>query len=189
MRVRAFLDANIIVSKTLRDWFFKLSLTDPNVLSLSCSELVLEEAKKAFRKRNPTAYSGVVEEWIEWIRSIFDHVVIDAPSSSDHVDGISRHDLHVHRAALRAQATHLVTSNFRDFRPRQPVPYRPCTPDALLVQIYLFHPRLIHEVSQSETAYWARRKHVDGPTKTVPVALADAGAPLFANIIKTLVAP
>lgn len=189
MRVRAFLDANIIVSKTLRDWFFKLSLVDSDTLSLSCSELVLEEARRAFHKRNPTANPTTVDEWLERIQSILDHVATDAPPRYEYIDGISRHDTHVHRAALSAEATHLVTSNLRDFHPRQPVSYLPCSPDALLIQLYLFRPEVVQEVARSEAAYWATRQHAEALIKTVPVALADAGAPLFAKIIKALLTP
>jgi len=186
MRVRAFLDANIIVSKTLRDWFFKLSLVDSDTLCLSCSELVLEEARRAFHKRNPTANPTSFYQWRERIQSIVNHVVTDVPARLEYIDGISRHDTHVHRAALSAEATHLVTSNLRDFHPRDPDPYLPCSPDALLMQMYLFRPEVVREVAQSGAAYWATREHAEALVKPVPVALADAGAPLFAKIIKAL---
>jgi hypothetical protein len=95
MSLRVFLDANVIASKTLRDWLFKLSLFDPRVLSLCSSDLVLEEARRTFARRNPPADRTIVDSLFERIRAMFDHVVIWTGSPSE-IDGINIDDVHVH---------------------------------------------------------------------------------------------
>ena len=185
MSIRAFLDANVIASKTLRDWLFKLSLFDPSVLSLCSSHLVLEEARRTFARRNPSADPTIVDNLFQRIRAMFDHVVISAGSLSE-IDGINTDDAHVHHAALRAEATHLATSNLRDFQPRQPMPYILCSPDELLVTLTVLTPNGIKKVAESEAVYWSRRKSIEPLVKTVPDALFDAGAQHFSQIVRGL---
>lgn len=189
MRVRAFLDANIITSKTLRDWLFKLSLEDAETLTLISSEKVLAEARRAFQKRNPTAGPEAVAGLFDRIRSVLSHVVDDSDVVSMEIEGISGHDLHVHRAALSTEATHLVTLNLRDFQPRQPIPYRVSDPDHLLIEIYLHSPDAVHAVTASEFQYWAERHRYGWLVKTLPAALLDAGASRFSEIIGTILRP
>ena len=185
MSLRVFLDANVIASKTLRDWLFKLSLFDPRVLSLCSSDLVLEEARRTFARRNPSADRTIVDGLFERIRAMFDHVVIWTGNPSE-IDGINIDDVHVHHAALRAEATHLATSNLRDFQPRQPMPYILCSPDELLVTLTLLTPNGIKKVAESEAVYWSGRKSIEPLVKTVPDALFDAGAQHFSQIVRGL---
>lgn len=58
---RVFLDANILLSKTLRDWFFMLRIeTGGNMFTLITSEDALVEAQYSFRKHNPELSGHVV---------------------------------------------------------------------------------------------------------------------------------
>lgn len=152
MKVRVFLDANVIASKTLRDWLFKFSLMNPGVLSLCTSDIVLEEALKTFAKRNPTVSPEIVDGLFERIQAMFDHVVA-GEGTEGAVGGISKKDVHVHHAALRAEATHLATSNLRDFQPHKPIPYVLCSPDELLVTLSFLDPKGVKEVAESEATY------------------------------------
>ena len=187
MKVRVFLDANVIASKTLRDWLFKFSLLKPGVLSLCTSDIVLEEALKAFAKRNPAVSPEIVDGLFERIREMFDHVVADEGSKED-VGGINKKDVHVHHAALRAEATHLTTSNLRDFQPHKPTPYLLCSPDELLVTLSFLDPNGVKEVAESEATYWGGRKNIDPSVKSVPDALSDAGAQHFSEIVRGILA-
>lgn len=183
MKVRVFLDANVIASKTLRDWLFKLSLLNPGVLSLCSSDIVLEEALRTFAKRNPAVNPEIVDGLLERIRAMFDHVVA-GEGSEEPVGGISKKDVPVHHAALRAEATHLTTSNLRDFQPHKPIPYLLCSPDELLVTLSFLDPNGVKEVAESEATYWAGRKNIEPSVQSVPDALSDAGAQHFSQILR-----
>lgn len=91
-------DANVLYSKTLRDWLFLLKLeSDGNMFSVLVTEDVIAETLYRLRRNNPAAPGGLIS-------NIHDRIVanIDERVSDFVVDGSfpgkDQNDAHVHAA-------------------------------------------------------------------------------------------
>jgi predicted nucleic acid-binding protein len=105
----AFLDANVLYSRTLRDWICQLSLSDEEPFRVCWTEDVLAEMLYHLRRDHPElteqATGGIrrrLEEYFpEGIVTGYDPARVPAPSDTN--------DWHVVAAAVEARAAYLVT--------------------------------------------------------------------------------
>lgn len=184
--MRVFLDANVLASKTLRDWILKLSLEAPFLLALFSSAEVLVETRRVFMRRNPEVAPEVVARLIELISSVLSDVVyVKKPLTG--VEAVNPGDVHVHWGAIRAEATHLVTSNLRDFPGAGVAPYLAISPDAFLMTILETSPASVEIVARDERSYWSAQADPALRVKSLGQALRDAGCPAFAEEVERLI--
>lgn len=187
MTIRAFLDANVLASKTQRDWLFKISLTSPGLVSFYSSSRVLKEVAKTFLKRNPSATESAATQLESHLRKLLVDVIASSHISTP-VAGIHPADIHVHYAVVASGVATLVTQNTKDFRAIKRPPYQVVTADELLCQLYKGEPTTIQQVLESETNYWGTQLSFGRKVKPLDAALRDANCPVFGEIIRDLAA-
>jgi predicted nucleic acid-binding protein len=158
---RVFLDANVLYSRTVRDWLGLLYIDEvfEPPFHAFWSEDVLAEAMYHLRQNNPTWDGAKVALVRDRIAGTFedgrvtDFVVDGSYRGPDHKDA------HVHAACVACRADYLLTENRRDFPQdlADEVPYEVLTPDEFLQLIDDASPWLVDRAVQKQIAYWARK--------------------------------
>ncbi|MFJ4760446.1 hypothetical protein ACIP1V_06580 [Kocuria marina] len=121
MTQRVFVDANVLVSKTLMDWLFLLRLENPAMFQVHSTEDVFAEVIANMRKKCPTAPGHRTAQRAQLIRKNMDEVLQGFPSDLDFT-GTDRHDYHVHAGAVFGGADIILTPDTY-VRPGEPVTY------------------------------------------------------------------
>ncbi|MBB5788274.1 PIN domain-containing protein [Jiangella mangrovi] len=181
MTTRALVDANVLYSKTLRDWLIMIQLESGGGLYELCwTEDILAETLYRFRKDHPTVDGGVIARLHDIIATtleggrIHDYVIDGSFSGSD------PHDQHVHAAAIAAGATYLITADGDFTSPGidlDSLPYEVHGPDSFLMLVDDSAPHRVRAVTKKQERYWDQRRR----SKTLSQALRDAGCPGFAQ--------
>jgi len=184
-----FVDANILYSKTLRDWTLMLSEHCNRfavVTSLDC----IIEALANIRENNPSADGGVIRQIGTSIENTLHDVIRDWPGSE--VPGMpDEKDWHVVNAAVYAGAKILVTENMKDFEPiADTLPFDLYSADELFMLVAHNDPSAVEGVAMRQLDYWdgiKKQRAAKGKSapKGLSEALRDAAAPQFANIVDT----
>ncbi|MFJ2621616.1 PIN domain-containing protein [Glutamicibacter sp. NPDC087344] len=180
-----FLDANILLSRTLRDWFCLIDLESGHEgIQLRWSEDVLAEFLYHLRKRNPSAS----EEKTGGLRRRLENTCPEALISNYQIRkdlvqfGRDKFDAHVVAAAEHGGVDYLVTNNIKDFQPfADECEFEIYSADEMLCLIYERRPDVVRTVVQRQFPYWAKRQN----PKTLHEALVAAQAPNFAEKVKT----
>ena len=180
MAIVAFLDSNVLASKTQRDWFFKISLHKPAIIRLVTSTKVLEEAMRAFHKRNPSVTHNTLETFRERMEGVFSDVV-ESPLGNDAIDGVHPGDWHVHSSVINSAASVLVSNNTRHFS-RQ-YSYALATPDDMLCSLFHAHPDILIRVAQHEARYWGEQARLGRPAQSITDALKRSGCQRFSALV------
>lgn len=169
-----FVDANVLYSRTLRDWLFLLSLADPDRLTVFSSEDVLAETVYRYRRNHPDAPGSLIAAIRSTIVSSLSDIVtdyqIDGSFRSDDID-----DRHVHAAALACGADVLLTDD-HGFGAHDRG-YDVVRPDPFFVAVDESAPAVVRRVAAQQTKYWTTRRG----TARLPEALEAAGCPRFAE--------
>lgn len=181
---RVFLDANILYSRTLRDWFCILSQESGiDGIALYWSEDVLAEMIYHLRKKNPHLSDNEVGGWRRTLISSFPHAVITGYSIDPELLIGDPFDAHVIAAAQTGEVGYLVTSNIKDFSKHAgPLEFEIYTPDDFLCLAARRRPDATYAATKRQLAYWKGRS---GSTQ-LPEALIGAGAPLFAAEVRKI---
>lgn len=180
---QVFVDANVLYSRTLRDWFCLFDQeSGPDGIMLRWSEDDLTEWMYHQRKRNPSASDAQVGGWRRRLLATCpEAVVIGYEIRPELLTGPDKFDAHVVAAAEKGLVDYLVTSNIRDFDSLQDeLEFEIYAPDELLCLISQRRPDAMRAVLQRQLAYW---KGKSDPTP-LDQALAAAGAPNFAGEVK-----
>lgn len=180
MVIVAFLDSNVLASKTQRDWFFKISLHEPAIIRLVTSTRVLEEAMRAFHKRNPSVTHNTLATFRKRMEGVFSDVV-KSPLRTGAVDGVHPGDWHVHASAVNSEASVLVSTNTRHFS-RQ-YSYALATPDDMLSSLFHAHPDMLIRVAHHEARYWSEQARLGRPAQSITEALKRSGCQRFSALI------
>lgn len=172
-----FVDANVLYSRTLRDWLFLLRLADPERLTLFSSEDVLAETVYRYRRKHPDAPGRLIAAIRSTIVDSLSDIVTDYQiDGSFHGDDID--DRHVH-AATRACGTDLLLTDDRGFVANSPG-YDTVRPDAFFVGVDESDSDLVRRATVQQTEYWSARRG----TARLPEALEASGCPQFAERIR-----
>lgn len=172
----AFIDANVMYSRTICDWIFMLRLELPGMIRLYSSADAIEETTTRLRRNNPTADGSLTEGKRQQLHKFLDDVVTDFDAGVP-FEGTDIHDHHIHAAAIAAKAEYLVTDDVGfDRLKSDAVPYEVHSADSFFCLIAENAPHAVQVVIVKQLAYWADR---DG-SKTLVQALRDAGCPEFA---------
>lgn len=176
--LRVFVDANVLYSKTLRDWLFLLRLTGSGaIFQLHSTHDVVHEAMYHLRRRSPLRRGSSLEQVRQQILQSLDEVVTEFDPAIQ-FPGRDVHDRHVHAAAVACRADILITQDrgFLNLPNLDELDYEVYHPDDFFVQFDDSAPRTVMEVTQSQRRYWATKKHHSG----LAAALRKAGCPNFA---------
>ncbi|WP_432498882.1 hypothetical protein [Kineococcus auxinigenes] len=178
-----FADANILVSRCLRDWFnLCASLCDEPLYVARWSDDVITEWKRAWRKRNP----GVTDAALRHLLKLFfdshglDGEVIgfnpqDYPQPSKDI-----HDWHVLAAAAHANVNILLTDNKNTFTPDcVQGRFDVLTSDDFFQLVLDRRPDIVASVTELQLAYWGGRG--EQPAEAVIGRLVRAQATVFAS--------
>ncbi|MDR0944837.1 MAG: hypothetical protein LBM66_01550 [Bifidobacteriaceae bacterium] len=180
-----FVDANVLFSRTLRDWTIMLSLEDGAPFNLHTSEDVLAEVCYRYRRKRPTAPGRLIAAIRSRIVDSLGGLVTDyTPDPSNRPTDLN--DLHVHAAACVCAADFVLTDD-RAFEtwalaPGSDTPYQPIRPDLFFMWMLTCFPGIVVSVYGQQLAYWAQRE----PVPDLPARLRQAGCPRFATQLNRL---
>lgn len=179
-----FLDANVLYSRTLRDWFALLAIESRRSLlsdriDLRVSEDVLSEWMYHFRRDKPHYSDDAIgQQRRELVDSQTDQFVVTGYQPVDIAGFPDIHDLHVVAAATHCGAEFLVTADRALHEATEVLEPEPMHPDDLLALIAERRMDLVSQVIGQQMKYWSRKtSDVD-----LPGALRSADAPQFAGI-------
>ena len=177
MILRVFVDANVLYSRTLRDWIFLLKLNGSgNMFQLHCTEDVLAEALYHLRRDHPKWRGFQTSSIRQAMVDALDEIVTDFDPTIDY-PGADPNDRHVHAAAVACRADILVTGDqgLLNMPDQSSLPYEIYSPDEFFVQVDDSSPLLVMRVTEEQRVFWAAKKRHKG----LVVALEKAGCPQF----------
>lgn len=182
-----FVDANILHSKTLRDWTLLLGLHCGRFGVVSSEDCVIE-ALASIRDKNRHLDGGAIHTIGEQIKGSLHDLITDWPGGA--VEGMpDTKDWHVVNAATHAGVQILMTTNTKDFSPiAGSLAFDLYTPDELFTLVADNDPPAVEEVTRRQRSYWEEKRQKSilngiGEPKRLAEALRDAGAPDFADIV------
>ncbi|EMY35213.1 hypothetical protein D477_005591 [Arthrobacter crystallopoietes BAB-32] len=184
---RIFLDANVLFSRTLRDWFSLISLNAGiEGISLHWSEDVMSEYQYHIRRKHPGWSEQQIGGWRRRLTESFpDAMIIGYEIDPGLLESNDKFDAHVLAAAAHGSVDYLVTANYSDFEPfSERFEFEIFSPDEMLCLINERRPDAVRAATKRQLSYWAGRPS----SKSLTHALVDAGAPAFAHHVKTLLA-
>lgn len=181
MTTRALVDANVLYSRTLRDWLIMLQLESGGGLySLCWTEDILAETMYRYRRNHPAVDGGVITTIRDHVAGSLEGGRIDDFVIDGSFPGSDPHDQHVHAAAIAGGVTYLITEDGGFTSPGldlDSLPYEVHSPDSFLILVDDSAPRHVRAVTAKQEGYWARKPRA----KTLVEALQAAGCPVFAQ--------
>lgn len=175
---RVFVDANVFVSRTLRDWICLLRAEIPAMFQLHTTEDVLAEALYTLRRNRKDADGGETVHIRQAILNSIDEVLADFDGSVTY-SGADPDDRHVHAAAVACQADVLLTED-KGFEESDLAPYEVYSCDDFFCLIDDAVPDRVRAVAMRQLKYWNAQPHRKG----LKQALIDAGCPDFAERVE-----
>jgi len=176
---RVFVDANVLYSRTLRDWLFLLRRETEGMFQIHTTEDVLAETEYRLRRNNPTMAGGVITDLRKKITTSVDELVGDYDATIPYA-GQDPDDRHVHAAAIASQA-HILLTGDAGFIGSDDEPYEVFRCDEFFILIDDSASWLVERVTADQINYWNKKI---GNRKTSAQALSDAGCPEFAKRVE-----
>lgn len=188
---KVVIDANILLSKTLRDWILRPCYGTGNAFyQVYLPQGVLDEFSYHWRKQHPQASDQARARIVKAISAcchlVEGYDVHDVPGYPD------PHDLHVHAAAVHIDADALITNDSRllnfaqSEEGEEALSYETLTADDFLLQIATYLPaKVLAGLYLSEEEY--QRK--TGNPRSIPEQLKICGAPAFARYLQQNIIP
>lgn len=176
----AFVDANVLFSKTLCDWLFLLrKQTNGGLFVLFSSEDAITEALHALRKSKPYADGQFTARRRALFTTALDEVIVEFPGAPD-FPGADKHDAHIHAAALASNAVYLIADDagFAAVDTDQ-LPYEVHTADSFFMLVAANVPQAVDAVILQQLDHF---RGIEG-SKRLDVALEEAGCPEFAKCV------
>jgi hypothetical protein len=178
---RALADANVLYSRTLRDWLIMIQLESKAGIYMLCwTEDIMAEVIYNLRREKPELDGGKITRLRDLITRELEGGRIDDFVIDGSFQGTDPNDQHVHAAAVTGRVSYLIT---RDGGFRSPdidqdrLPYEVHSADSFLVMVDDYAPEFVRAVAQQQEDYWDQRPG----SKPLPQALQDAGCPYFAQ--------
>lgn len=177
-------DANVLYSRTLRDWLALIYLADSELFRVRWTTDIVTEALYRLRKNHPEWDGAKIDAARGHIEDTFlDGRVVDFTVDGSFL-GCDPHDAHVHAAAIACNADILLTSNISDFLPpsvdSDSLPYELWRPDEFFVMLDDAAPDVVRSVTADQLDYWMQK---DGEAD-LPKSLRNADAPAFADRVR-----
>ncbi|MEU7138016.1 PIN domain-containing protein [Nocardia sp. NPDC046473] len=176
-------DANILYSRTLRDWLALLYLHGGGeMFEVMWTDDVMAEFHYHLRKKNPFLDDAQVGGIRRRLESVFKAGRISGYS----VDAAGTYpdpgDAHVHCAAVHGNVDILLTENVKHFREIDDLPYEIYSADEFFELVDDTAPRAVLAVTKEQLVYHVRRS--GNGSVSLPEMLKKAGAPLFAERVR-----
>lgn len=174
-----FADANVLYSRTLRDWTFLLS-EESGMYSVISSREAVVEAMSSLRNTFPEFSGDQISVIQDHIEGALGDLITSFPGGA--VEGIADPgDFHIYNAAAYAGAHILLTQNVKDFAAVQDPPFDLYSMDEFLMLAAENNPDAVMRTADRQRRYWQERFTRAGkPPKGLAQALIDAGATEFA---------
>lgn len=174
-----FVDANVLYSKTLRDWLFLLrEETCGDMFTVASSNDVIAEVLYWIRKNNSAGPGHLTGNAKEKIEASLDELVRDFPAGMVFPGG-DAHDTHVHAASITCGAAYLVTNDAGFHGVSDELPYEVHSADSFFQLIAENVPQVVDDVIRRQIPYYESRSG-SGPLSE---ALISANCPTFAETV------
>lgn len=159
-----FVDANVWYPRCLRDWIAMLYLHKPGrpLFDVFWTDDVLSEVLYHLRRNHPDWPGARISGICRLLAETFEVGHVTDFEIDGSYAGPDRFDAHIHAAAVKCQATTLVTSNLEDFPAGDDCPYDVTTPDDFFVLVDDSASRLVEAVGPPETARDMHSRPVGG---------------------------
>lgn len=177
-----FVDANILYSRTLRDWFFLIGMSElGEVYRARWSEDGLVEALYHLRRDHPDWPSTQIEDVRAKLEANFGECKVTGFDMDPAYDGPDPNDKHIHSAAIACEAD-IILTNDAEFSAWWQVnsdhsPYEVQDPDYFFCLTDDSVPDIVEDVVREQGRYWAKRH---GEARLVE-SLHSAGVPEFSE--------
>lgn len=180
MQTRVLVDANVLYSRTLRDWLIMIEVLG-GPYKVYWSEDILAEALYHLRREHPDWDGGKIAS----IRAKIVDALEGGRVEDFVVDGSfpgDPHDRHVHAAALACHADIVLTadSGFTDQAMADALPYEVYLPDAFFVLVDDSTPHVVRNVARRQAIYYYQRYG----SADLCASLLNAGCPRFAERVR-----
>jgi predicted nucleic acid-binding protein len=182
-----FLDANVLFSRTLRDWICMLALdSEQTAYQVRWSEDVLAEWIYRMRRRHPDLTDHALGSVRRRLEESFPDAMVTGYRPLDVPQPRDINDWHVLAAAASVPVAFLVTDDKRAFPPEcvQDLGFEVHTADSFLTLIADRHPALVQLTLENQISYWGRRdpdKSYENLYDGILSALRKAKASAFAE--------
>jgi hypothetical protein len=181
-RTRVLADANILYSRTLRDWLILIQLQSVSApYTTYWTEDILSEAMYHLRRNNPTWDGARTAQVREKVAGSLeggrvDDFVVDGSFPGD------PHDQHVHAAAVAAEVDIVLTADggFTTRDLANLLPYEVYGPDDFFLMVDDSAPDLVREAADAQLRYYRWRLG----SADLCDALHAAGCPRFAERVR-----
>ncbi len=180
--MRVLVDANILFSRTLRDWLLMLQLeSGGDVYTTYWTEDILAEVVYRLRRANPTWPGGTLTRLRDKIAATLEGGRVE-DFTVDGSFGGDPDDQHVHAAALACGADIVLTSDngFCIEGRRARLPYEVVRPDRFFVLVDDVVPGVVAAVAADQARHFRQRRDVD-----LCARLEAAGCPDFAVRVRS----
>lgn len=182
---RVLVDANVLYSKTLRDWLALIYLSgDGEIYEVYWTEDIVTEALHSLRRDHPTWDGRKINKVRQQITSTFEGGRVEDFVIDGSFQGSDVNDAHVHAAACACDADILLTcdSGFNGAGVDPDLlPYEVYAPDEFFVLVNDSAPDRVAEVTRDQTQYWVDK---EGRARLAD-KLAAAGCTQFAEIVRS----
>jgi hypothetical protein len=184
MVTRVLVDANVLYSRTLRDWLFLLKLrSEAGMFTIASTVDIVVEAVARYRDSNPIVDGMTIAAMHDGIVSCLDERVDDYTIDGS-FPGADQGDAHVHAAAKACGAGIVLTCDTGWDKLTQPqldaLPYEVHDPDYFFCIIDDAAPSIVRQVIEEQIDYWMRKRgEVD-----LPARLRAATCPEFAERVR-----
>ncbi|NUT48139.1 MAG: PIN domain-containing protein [Saccharothrix sp.] len=181
---RVFVDANVLYSRTLRDWLALLQLrSSGDVYTVYWTEDVLAETIYRLRRSHPEWNGAKITRIRDLIAATFEGGRVEEFSIDDSFPGSDGDDRHVHAAAVACRADIVLTADkgfLSSGREPDSQPYEAYGPDDFFMLVDDSAAALVRLVTREQTMYWTRR----GTRADLAGPLIAAGCPRFAERVR-----
>ncbi|MFD4292916.1 PIN domain-containing protein [Rhodococcus sp. NPDC058505] len=180
-------DANVLYSRTLRDWFCLVATrSGPPLFHLRWSEDILAELVYHLRKNHPHFSDRQIGGVRDRIISVAEHGPIRGYEIDPDLEYTDEYDAHLHAAAEHGGVQYVITNDrgFHDFAAANDdhLGYEVYTPDDFLMLVHRDAIATVREALLDQIAYFRRR----GEPFNLAARLESAQAPKFAAAVREM---
>jgi len=187
---RVLADANLLYSRTLRDWLFLLKLeTATGMYSVCSTEDILSEVLYSYRRNNPTIDGQATSSLRKSLEASIDDFISGFDGSIPN-PFLDVNDSHLHAVAVSASIDILLTCDTGllsvELATRDVLPYEVMHPDDFFLLIDDSAPHVVKSVTAKQVEYWESRQAGANEQRrpSLVEALIRAGCPNFGQRVQ-----
>ncbi len=183
MPTRVLVDANVLYSRTERDWLALLAGEAESLFAVYWTEDILAETIYRLRRNHPTWPGGMITTIHDKLRKAFEGGRVDDFEIDGSFPGKDQFDQHVHAAALACGA-HILLTNESSFIPAtvdpDDLPYELYSADDFFQLVDQATPDLTRRVVEQQLRHWCKTNG----SANLPKALRESQCPQFAETVR-----